>query len=128
MMSSAATARLPGERWSDIIPRSIARMMTDVEWTDFSGNQWIGCTRIAAVAGALSGCDICYAASFAEQRLGMTWGSGAPRRFMKGFAARMARLNRLAASTVAMRLLPASWRSRPPANVWPGVTVVHALH
>lgn len=165
----------PGRSRGGVIPRSIARTMTGIEWADFSGNQWIGCTRVAAVAGALSGCDICYAASYAEQRLGMAWGPAAPRRFVTGFGQRMARLNRLAAATglgfsvftlslgdwadtdvepawrgrlietieacgslnwlllthrpqLAKRLLPASWRTTPPANVWPGVTIDHALH
>ena len=167
--------RTPARGRGDVIPRSVARAMTGIEWTDFSGNQWIGCTRVAAVAGALSGCDICYAASYAEQRLGMAWGPAAPRRFVAGFGPRMARLNRLAAATglrfsvftlslgdwadtevdpawrrslietiegcgslnwlllthrpqLAKRLLPASWRITPPANVWPGVTIDHALH
>ena len=29
---------------------------------------------------------------------------------------------------LAAQLLPASWRSAPPTNVWPGVTVDHPLH
>lgn len=155
------------------IPRSIAKQMTGIEWTDFSGNAWIGCRRVEAVPGARSGCAICYAATFAENRLGMTWDQD--RRHTISFDARMRRLNRLAFDTgmpfsvfslslgdwldpeidpawrstmidtveacpaltwlllthrphLATKLLPASWRSAPPANVWPGVTVDHPLH
>ncbi|WP_448208158.1 DUF5131 family protein [Azospirillum sp. sgz302134] len=149
--------------------------MTGIEWTDFSGNHWAGCTRIAAVTGARSGCEICYAAGYGEQRLGMNWGPGAPRRRFASFTTRMRRLNDLAARTglpfsvfpnslgdwldpevdpswrtelltvfeecshltwlplthrphLATKLLPASWRTTPPPNVWAGVTVDHALH
>lgn len=89
-------------RWSVMsevrrIPRSTARQMTGIEWTDFTGNPWIGCTRILARAGARSGCDLCYAATFAEQRLGMTW--GAERRPAETFHVRMRRLDRLASAT-----------------------------
>jgi protein gp37 len=157
------------------IPRSIARTMTGIEWTDFSANAWTVCTRIPASAGARSGCEICYAATFAQQRLGTGWGPGAPRRRFPGFVGRVRQLNALAARTglpfavfalslgdwldpeadpawraelvdvvescdaltwlllthrphLAGRLLPLSWRDRPPANVWPGVTIDHALH
>lgn len=155
------------------IPRSIAKMMTGIEWTDFTGNAWIGCTEVLANAGGRSGCSICYAKGFAETRLGMTWNQD--RRPVKTFAARMIRLNRLAADTglpfavfslslgdwldaeipadwrsamidvveacgslnwlllthrphLARKLLPAAWRSSPPSNVWPGVTIDHPAH
>lgn len=29
---------------------------------------------------------------------------------------------------LAAKLLPASWRTAPPVNVWPGVTIDHPLH
>ncbi len=47
-----------------------------IEWTDFTFNGWIGCTRISP------GCDNCYAAAQDKFR-GWTaegWGSGKPRR------------------------------------------------
>ena len=157
------------------IPKSVAATMTGIEWTDFSGNAWAGCTRIPASAGARSGCEVCYAEGFARNRLKLGWGPGAPRMAFAGFDARMRRLDRLAAATgmpfsvfslslgdwldpevdpawraalvdtveacrsltwlllthrphLAPRLLPQAWRSAPPANVWPGVTVDHPLH
>lgn len=45
-----------------------------IEWTDHTFNPWIGCTRIGP------GCDHCYAADLSKARLGVEWGSGAPRR------------------------------------------------
>ena len=81
------------------IPRSTALQMTGIEWTDFSGNRWAGCTRLSAVTGAMSGCTICYAESYATQRLGMNWGAGAARRPFVGFVERMRRLDRLARRT-----------------------------
>lgn len=81
------------------IPRSVARTMTGIEWTDFTGNPWIGCTRILANSGARSGCDICYAATFGQNRLGVLWGVGTQRKQFSGFASRMRRLDRLAAAT-----------------------------
>lgn len=158
-----------------VIPRSVARTMTGIEWTDFTGNPWIGCTRVLANAGGRSGCDICYAAAFAQNRLGLEWGAGTQRKPFEGFAARMRRLDRLAASTglpfsvfslslgdwldaevpaplrtvlidtveacphltwlllthrpqLAAKLVPEAWRSSPPANLWPGVTIDHPAH
>ncbi len=157
------------------IPRSVARTMTGIEWTDFTGNPWIGCTRVPANSGARSGCDICYAATFGRNRLGVPWGAGEARKQFAGFAARMRRLDRLAAVTglpfsvfslslgdwldaevsaelravlidtveacpnltwlllthrphLARKFAPAAWRSSPPVNVWPGVTIDHPLH
>lgn len=161
------------DRVNTTIPRSIAAGMTGIEWTDFSGNPWVGCTRIIANSGARSGCEICYAATFAGNRMGLEWAG--PRRKLSGFHTRMRRLDKLAAVTgkpfsvfslslgdwldpevipawraemidtveacrnltwlllthrphLATKLLPASWRTAPPANVWPGVTVDHPLH
>jgi protein gp37 len=79
------------------IPRSVARTMTAIQWADFTGNRWIGCTPVPANSGALSGCDICYACTFGRDRAGVEWGAGKPRRLTKGFAARMRRLDALAA-------------------------------
>ncbi len=81
------------------IPRSVAKTMTGIEWTDFTGNPWVGCTRILANFSGRSGCDVCYAATFAEQRLGLTWGAGASRHPFSSFRTRMRRLDRLAATT-----------------------------
>jgi protein gp37 len=157
------------------IPRSIAQTMTGIEWCDMTANPWTICTRIIANSGARSGCEICYAATFAEQRLGLTWGAGVPRHQFASFDVRMRRLDRLAVATgypfsvfslslgdwldpeappewrakmietveacpnltwlllthrphLAAKLLPAVWRSAPPANVWAGVTIDHPLH
>ena len=77
------------------IPRSVARQMTGIEWTDFTGNAWTGCTRIEANSGARSGCEICYAATFGENRLGVEWGAGAERKQFASFDTRMRRLDRL---------------------------------
>lgn len=157
------------------IPRGLARSMSGIEWCDFSSNAWIGCTAIPAKPGAKSGCEICYAATFAGQRLGVVWGAGEERRPVASFVQRMRRLDRVAGATglpfsvffnsmgdwldaevaaaqrtalidlveacpnltwlplthrphLARRLLPESWRSAPPANVWSGVTVEHPAH
>lgn len=155
------------------IPSSIAKQMTGIEWTDFSANWWVGCRRVEANSGARSGCEICYAATFAENRLGMVWDQD--RRQFVSVGYRMRRLDRLAEEAgmafavfslslgdwldpetdpawragmidtveacphltwlllthrphLATRLLPGSWRTTPPANVWPGVTIDHPLH
>lgn len=157
------------------IPRSVASQMTGIQWTDFTGNPHVGCTRVPANSGGRSGCDICYAATFAQNRMNQGWGAGVPRRKLSGFHVRMRRLDRLAAATgcafsvfslslgdwldpevdpswraemietveacphlswlllthrphLATKLLPAEWRTVPPANVWAGVTVDHPLH
>lgn len=158
-----------------VVPKFIAKTMTGIEWTDFSGNLWAGCTRIPANSGARSGCEICYAEKFGTNRMGIVWGAAEPRLKLSGFQARMRRLDRLAGDTglsfsvfslslgdwldpevapswrteligtveacthltwlllthrphLASRLLPGAWRTAPPANVWPGVTVDHPLH
>lgn len=157
------------------IPRSVASGMTGIEWCDFSGNPWVGCTQMPASPGGRSGCTICYAEEFSKNRMGVPWGVGAPRHKAVGFHTRMRRLDRLAAATglafsvfslslgdwldaeidpvwraemietveacphltwlllthrphLAPRLLPAAWRTSPPRNVWPGVTVDHPAH
>lgn len=81
------------------IPASIAETMTGIEWCDFSGNAWMGCTRVPAASGARSGCELCYAATFAGRRFGVDWGPGVPRHPVATFAGRMRRLDRLAAVT-----------------------------
>jgi protein gp37 len=82
-----------------MIPPSIARQMTGIEWCDFTGNSWIGCTRMPASSGARSGCDICYAETFGGRRMGVAWGAGEPRRRVSSFDSRMRRLDRLAKAT-----------------------------
>lgn len=53
---------------------------TKIEWATHTFNPVWGCTKIVGPAGAPSGCDHCYAATFAH-RLGMDlWGKGADRR------------------------------------------------
>lgn len=81
------------------ISRTLARSMTGISWADFTANQWVGCTRIKAVKGAKSGCDICYAATFAENRMGVTWGAGEDRRLVKNFRDKLRHLNRVAEKT-----------------------------
>jgi protein gp37 len=82
-----------------LIAKSTARQMTGIQWTDFTGNAWTVCTRMPASSGAQSGCDICYAAEFVQNRLGYGWGAGVPRVSMKSFESRMHRLNPLARET-----------------------------
>lgn len=45
-----------------------------IEWTTFTFNPWIGCTRVSPA------CDKCYAADMAQRRKWATWGPGEPRR------------------------------------------------
>jgi protein gp37 len=157
------------------ISKSTAAQMTGIQWTDFTGNAWTGCTRIIANTGARSGCALCYAATFAGNRLGQEWGPGVPRIPRESFHARMRRLDKIAKATgypfsvfslslgdwldpeadptqrakmvdtieacpnltwlllthrphLAVKLAPSAWRTSPPANVWPGVTVDHPVH
>lgn len=60
-----------------------------IEWTDATVNFWEGCTRVGP------GCDFCYAAE-RDRRFyhGEHWGPGAPRRWVKGAMALIARLQR----------------------------------
>lgn len=81
------------------VSKSLARQMTGIEWADFTANYWIGCTRLKAVSGAMSGCDICYAATFAENRMGVTWGAGADRRKSVSIASRLRHMNKVAEKT-----------------------------
>lgn len=73
--------------------------MTGIEWADFTGNPWMGCTGLEGVQGALSGCQICYAEQFCTTRMGIKWGAGQPRVKAKGFVARFRHLNRVAEAT-----------------------------
>ena len=82
-----------------MIPKSVAKQSTNISWCDMTANAWIGCTRIPASSGGRSGCDVCYAETFGRNRMGVTWGPGEARRPVAGYAARMRRLNRLAAET-----------------------------
>jgi protein gp37 len=81
------------------IPKSTAQQMTGIQWTDFTGNPWTGCTRIIANSGARSGCDICYAAFFAKNRMAQDWGPGVARIPRETFHTRMRRLDKLAQVT-----------------------------
>lgn len=47
---------------------------TKIEWATHTFNPWIGCQKVGP------GCDFCYAEILATQRLGVTWGPGAPRK------------------------------------------------
>jgi hypothetical protein len=76
------------------IPGSVARAMTGIQWTDFTGNAWGGCTNIPANSGGRSGCDICYAETYAGNRFGIPWGAGQPRHKFKNFHSRMRGLDR----------------------------------
>ena len=53
---------------------------TGIEWADHTFNPWMGCTRVSPA------CDHCYAAVWGK-RFGVEWGSGAPRRLAKSWAA-----------------------------------------
>lgn len=130
------------------IPKSIARQMTGISWTDFSGNYWTGCTRIIANSGARSGCEICYAATFLDRLAAETgypfsvfclslgdwldpevdpdWRAG-----LIDTVEACPHLTWLLLTHrphLAAKLLPMSWRHNLPVNIWPGVTVDHPLH
>lgn len=45
-----------------------------IEWCHHTFNPWLGCTKLSKA------CDNCYAETLATNRLGVTWGAGAPRR------------------------------------------------
>ena len=81
------------------VSKSIAKQMTGIEWADFTGNGWMGCSRLKPVSGAKSGCDICYAEEFCTRRMGIAWGPGAKRQKSKTFRARFLHLNRVAQAT-----------------------------
>lgn len=78
------------------LPSWLVKMMTGIEWADFTVNGWGGCTAIPAVSGALSACSICYARTYAGNRLDITWGAGEPRRRFKTAADKARRINRIA--------------------------------
>ncbi|WP_131852970.1 DUF5131 family protein [Bosea sp. BK604] len=59
---------------------------TAIEWTDATVNFWWGCTKVGP------GCDHCYAETLSDRFSTGHWGTGAPRKKIKG-AARL--LNRL---------------------------------
>lgn len=155
--------------------RGLARDGTGISWADFTANAWIGCTRVKAVKGALSGCDWCYAESQARHYRWAVWGDGEARMHTVGFDAKVDKLQRAAVALgrrfsvfslslgdwldpevseerrrrlvdaverspdldwlllthrphLIRKLAWASWRAALPANIWPGVTVDHALH
>jgi protein gp37 len=81
------------------IPRSIAAEMTDITWTSFSLNAWAGCTPIPGTANAPSGCDICYARTYAERKWPARWGTGQPRHLFKDWRQRARRLDKMAAES-----------------------------
>lgn len=58
----------------DKIKALLAREGTGISWTDLTFNPWIGCTKVSPA------CDHCYAEGLATTRLGVAWGTGAPRR------------------------------------------------
>ena len=41
---------------------------TSIEWTDFSFNPWVGCSKISPA------CDHCYAEAWAKRSGRVTWG------------------------------------------------------
>lgn len=47
---------------------------SNIEWCDHTFNPWIGCTKVGP------GCDNCYAEDLSRARLGVSWGTGQPRR------------------------------------------------
>lgn len=60
-----------------------------VEWTDYSGNAWIGCTE------AGPGCSACYARAMMADRLRLVeWGPGKPRYKVKGFPHKVSKANK----------------------------------
>lgn len=52
---------------------------TNIEWTCWTNNPWIGCTSVHA------GCDNCYAETYGN-RYGVAWGNDAERRQVKSSA------------------------------------------
>jgi protein gp37 len=61
---------------------------TTIEWTDATVNFWWGCTKVGP------GCDHCYAETWDKRTGGAHWGHGSPRRWIKGAANTLTRLNR----------------------------------
>jgi len=49
---------------------------TGIKWTDHTFNPWIGCTRVSPA------CDFCYAATSAERKHWVTWGTRQPRKLV----------------------------------------------
>jgi len=47
---------------------------TNIEWCDHTFNPWMGCTKVS------TGCDRCYAETFADKRFGLVEWGGPPRR------------------------------------------------
>jgi protein gp37 len=58
-----------------------------IEWTDATVNFWWGCTKVGP------GCDHCYAERLDHRHGGGHWGTGAPRKKIKGAAALIHRLD-----------------------------------
>jgi len=61
-----------------------------IQWTDATVNFWWGCTKVGP------GCDHCYAETWNNFRGNKMWGTGAPRRPIKGAAALIRKLQRQA--------------------------------
>lgn len=60
---------------------------TGIEWTDATVNFWWGCTKVGP------GCDHCYAETHSNRFTPGHWGTGAPRRKIKGAVALLHKLD-----------------------------------
>lgn len=56
-----------------------------IEWTDFTFNPWVGCTKIARAHGAPSACDFCYAEKWAKRSGQVSWGDHPRRRTTEAY-------------------------------------------
>ncbi|MBB3268303.1 protein gp37 [Azospirillum sp. OGB3] len=83
----------------NLIPRSLASLLTGISWSSFTINAWNGCTEVPASSGGRSGCVICYARTFSERKGWARWGAGQPRHQFSGWKARARRLDRMARET-----------------------------
>jgi protein gp37 len=56
-----------------------------IEWTDFTFNPWLSCTKVARAKGALSACDFCYAEKWAKRSGLVEWGTHPRRRTTESY-------------------------------------------
>lgn len=91
---------------------------TAIEWTDATVNFWWGCTKVGP------GCDHCYAEGLAN-RFGTSWGQDMPRRWIKGAAATLGKLNRTPGKRVFIQSMSDIFDNEVPVewfhDAWRGI-------